>query len=582
MKRNIAFFISTNNKNTTSYQKARSHLIGLAKRFNYSFYEDNFNNAKIIIVYEKELTFLKKDDFFSFPIGNLGDQPLEWDRFLFIKITADKIECINDYAGSIPVFYSLRGYLSLSNIEPCVVLDSNTTIDDFSFENIYGFLKYSHFIWNETAFKHVFTCEPDSRYEFFFSPLSISSEYLGSVKGTEERVDLSDKEVAAELYELNQTLVFRSLEPYERIILPLSSGYDSRMIFAALVTKPEFSSKLNCFTYGVEGSIEVEAAREMCEGNGVAWKFIDLPCSFLERNYLLDIYSIFGSSLHMHGMYQIEFFNEIAKNIHLSESTCLTSGFMTGVPAGQHNGLLGITSTKSLSEAMSRFTQSRYWTKEELKKMFVFQNKDYDEQIEERFQKAFKRFEGNVYQKAVMFDVWTRQRNFISYYPRALEWKIVTVSPHMTTTYAQFFMSLSEKHLSNRYAVELMFKFYYPSLAKIVSNSNSIRTISSTWKNMLCKMAFALKAIHLGFLLPQKYSFRSFDLDLQAIKKIKEEGLYPLTLINDHLKKFLLNFFEPIQLDALIKNAKSDTQSYNKLLTFQSLAFELIKIEGLL
>jgi len=581
MKRNIAFFISTNDEKDKDFIKAKIHIENLAKDFGYFIYYKKINNIKIFIIYDEKLTIFDNEDIIKWPIGNIGDLPLNYDRFLEIEVKNDKITIRNDYAGSIPVFYSLRRYLSLSNIEPCVVFDSNTSANDFSFENIYGFLKYSHFIWDETAYKHIYNMLPDSLYEFDVEKLSVNSKYLKTVRASSENVSLSDREVANKLYELNKYLVNRSLNWFEQIILPLSSGYDSRMIFSALTENVETKERLYCFTYGCEGSVEVEAARRLTALFNVNWKQVELPLQFLRKDYLLKIYNVFGSSLHMHGMYQHEFFNEIAKTNVLKGNSCLTSGFMTGVPAGQHNKLLGIKNKEDrLSEAMNKFSQSNFWTVEELEEIPVFKGKGYIEKAEERFRNAFDRFEGEIYQKSVMFDVWTRQRNFISYYPRTLEWCITTVSPHMTAEYANFFMSLSKRHLDNRLAVELMFSYHYPEIAKIISNSNGLKSIKNPVETLIFYLAIRLQIIKFGFLLPQKYRATSFEFDTKALRNSGEEGIFPLLENNSYVDSFMEKIITKETLCRLFQGASSgDVRAYNKLTTLQALSLSILNME---
>ncbi|MGB9794811.1 hypothetical protein [Caldisericum exile] len=584
MKRNIAFFISTNAENSQSFIKARDHFENLAKFFGFQVFSLKLNKDKIklYIIYEEEVTIIQNKDTIEFPIGNLGETPLHYDRYLNIFIQKEEVVIKNDYAGSIPVFYSTRNYLSLSNIEPVVVFDSQTSTNDISFENLYGFLRYSHFIWDETAYTHINTMLPDSEYKFNTENLKVDSQYLKTVRATDSNAHLTDKEVAKKLNELNDMLIYRSLSKYEQIILPLSAGYDSRMIFASLSKDEHLKKKLHCFTYGSVGSVEVEAARELTSLYKIAWKFIDLPCQFLKKEYLFAIHNIFGSSLHMHGMYQLEFFREIQKYIKLEETTCLTSGFMTGVPAGQHNGKLGIkSSATSLTEAMNKFSQSQYWKDEELKNLPIFKEKNYLETAEERFRKAFDRFEGEIYQKSVMFDIWTRQRNFISYYPRTLEWCIPVVSPHMNAEYANFFMSLSEKHLNDRYAVELMFLYHYPEISKVISNSNSLRAINNPVDSFLFKISSILRILKINFILPQKYRNNLFDFDTKALRNSGIEGIFPLLENQSTIREIVDCLIGPDEILNLYEMAyRGSTLAYNKLVSLQSLALSLLNMES--
>ena len=181
MKRNIAFFITSNNEDLKALRRAESEFLALVKKFEYQVQEYNIGLFKILISFENIVTIKEEDSFIEFPIGNLGEYNLKNDRFLKIKILKDTIEIENDYAGTIPVYYSNRKYLSLSNIEPCVMIDTKTTKNDLSHENIYGFMRYMHFIWDETAYRHILSILPDSFYIFNGTNLAIETKYLKSV-----------------------------------------------------------------------------------------------------------------------------------------------------------------------------------------------------------------------------------------------------------------------------------------------------------------------------------------------------------------------------------------------------------------
>lgn len=94
-----------------------------------------------------------------------------------------------------------------------------------------------------------------------------------------------------------------------------------------------------------------------------------------EKKYLYKIGLIFGSSLHFHGMYQLEFWEQIRRFVK-TDNPILISGFMTGVPVGQHISKLHIYSSKCiLTEAMNEFSQSKVFTDTELLDM----SKKFDE-----------------------------------------------------------------------------------------------------------------------------------------------------------------------------------------------------------
>lgn len=557
--------------------KAKSQLLKLAKRYQKQLFEFSFDSFQLTLVGDTDDCLISTDENIITLIIKQGDKH-SWDRFLKVVIKNDSLTVENDYAGSIPCFYSIKNGFVASNIEPCVYLASGTTLDDVAPENVFGFLKYSHFIWDETAWKHIFQMLPDSRYIFTTDGQLKSSEYLATVKVSNERRQLSDREVSNHLHELNQSLVIRSLSNADDIILPLSSGYDSRMIFAVLANDPALARKTRCFTYGSEGSIEVEGGRRLSSLKNIAWQHIDLPCQFLQRRYLTEIADIFGASLHMHGMYQIEFYEQIRLLYGISKNSILTSGFMTGVPAGQHNGLLKIeNSDSSLVQALNRFSQSKVWKDSELKQRPFFNNQDYIEIAESRFRSAFDRFEGEVFQKAVMFDVWTRQRNFISYYPRTLEWLTPVSSPHMNAEYANFFMSLSREHLWNRKAVELMFLHHYPDISRIASNSNGLSAIGNRVETALFFVTRVLSKLRIPNPLPKQYKNTPFDFDTQAIINSQEESFFPLLESEEKLNRFIesmggVDFFR----DCYNRALSGDTHAYAQVVTIQSIAHDAL------
>lgn len=573
----INSFLVISNSIHSDKTKAIEHFRNLCSLYKFEFTKIQFLNFTIFLSVRKQSfvpAFSKSNSFF---LGNFNDIPNPYDRFLKIDIKSDELQIENDYAGTIPVFYSYRNGFTASNIEPCVYLASNSSIEDISYENLYGFLRFSHYIWDETAWNHIYQMLPDSIFTFNYESNIPKVDYLNTIKCSNSRVNLTDKQVASELFELNQELVLKTLGDFEQIILPLSSGYDSRMIFSALTNNVQTRKRLKCFTYGNEGSIEVESARRLCGQENIYWKHINLPCRFLTKFDLRAISNIFGASMHMHGMYQLEFFNQIKLHINTSENSVLTSGFMTGVPAGQHNGLFALNSRPdSFCKLMMVFPQSKVWSSQDLSMISKIDLIECEKLANERFSKAFDRFDGEIYQKSVVFDVWTRQRNFISYYPRLFEWLIPTISPHMCADYINFFMSLSSKHLCNRKAVELMFKYHYNSASRIISNSNGLKSITGIESNLYL-LSRILTKIKCSYIIPKKYKINTFDFDLQAINNCGQDAFYPFLSNNEFpipfLKEFYeifggKDFFEQLYFQCI----HGDSSAYLKLITMQSIA----------
>jgi len=587
-----AFFL-TDSLDEHQYSAGRDHLAKLCAKHNHTLLSlkrgpyrlylarrDNFCRTQSATTNQHQC--FPNSDSSSFLISSCNANKREADRFLLISISGDEISFTTDYAGSVPLYYSQRKSFNASNIEPIVTLETQSSLEDLDWPSIYGFLRFSHLIWDETCWKHIKQALPDNKLSYDYATKKISLRKLKTLRSTDSHYGLSDKEVACRLYELNQQLISDAFEDISDFILPLSSGYDSRIIFSALVDNG-WQNKFHCFTYGSRDSIESYAAFELCERAGVKWEYVDLPCRFLEPPNQQEIIDIFGSSLHMHGMYQVEFIKEIGKMLGKAPS-CVTSGFMTGVPAGQHNSFLSIDSTIcNLSERMSRFSQSNYWLKSELAALGIFDIANCEELAEARFRAAFDYHEGPVEHKAVLFDVWTRQRNFISYYPRTIEWLAECISPHMNPAYAGFFLGLAPYHLNDRKAVELMFRYCYSVQAKTISNSNRRPFMAGSIKNLAARLyqsravsnRYVRRAIPISS-IPEWLKLGTFDLDMNAVSSTGAKTFYQFDLAIPQISEFLQIFEGSTSLRRLCDFAlRGSPNAYSKCLALQSLCGSL-------
>jgi len=220
-----AFFISSHELSDSSRAYGIRHCQLLANRHGLCVSSITRHNLHITLIADndQDLADIGGQDV-EIVLGRTGAHPHTWDRFLRFEITATGLVVETDYVGSIPVFYSLRGGFAISNIEPCVYLASESTLNDISYENLYGFLRYSHFIWDETAWKHISQILPDSRYTFSPAGQLVTEVNLGTVRSSESRCGFSDKQVGDELFELNRTLVRRPLADADDIVLLLTSA----------------------------------------------------------------------------------------------------------------------------------------------------------------------------------------------------------------------------------------------------------------------------------------------------------------------------------------------------------------------
>jgi hypothetical protein len=212
-----------------------------------------------------------------------------------------------DWLGSRPVFYNEKTGKISYNINEVIDYASLR----FHPEGLRNYLKFGYTILGQTAIQDVKALRHDS---------SISKDADGKLHIEEHEDSL------LKLYGMNKktgTDVFEELLASVRqyvgkedneIVLPLSSGYDSRLL--ALACSQANRDKINAFSYGYSvrqyDSYETVRASVMADRLNIRWKHIPLGDYYA---YIDEWNDLYGISVHAHGMYQMEFYKKIMKHM---------------------------------------------------------------------------------------------------------------------------------------------------------------------------------------------------------------------------------------------------------------------------
>jgi hypothetical protein len=116
------------------------------------------------------------------------------------------------------------------------------------------------------------------------------------------------------------------------IVIPTSSGYDSRLLNSLINNK----SRIHSFSYGIspnqKESCECLYAKKLSEILNTKWDMIELG-EF--HKYIHEWFMIFGVSTHLHGMYHMEFYNKIKDRLGLNVK--ILSGIVGDIWSGNLN-----------------------------------------------------------------------------------------------------------------------------------------------------------------------------------------------------------------------------------------------------
>jgi len=234
-----------------------------------------------------------------------------YDRNILINFNKDNITIENDWLGSIPVYYNLE--TKEVSTYPTLVHKKNLEFDYYGLINYFdaGFCLYGH-----TQFKSV-------KFLRFLSTLTIKNDALFVEEKDDFITNINLKQTSSnEVIEKIKKYILSAENHFKnKIILPLSGGYDSRLLSSFLIN----SQDVLAFTYGLSknqyNSHEVVFAKKVAEKFKFPWQQVELN-NFNE--FIDKWHSLFGSSTHLHGMYQIEFYDKIIKNINPSNYTVLS------------------------------------------------------------------------------------------------------------------------------------------------------------------------------------------------------------------------------------------------------------------
>ena len=231
------------------------------------------------------------------------------------------VEHVTDWLASDTIFYNEKTLQVGHNIND--VIDFRNL--EFDAEGLNNYLDFGYCVLEQTPVKNVRFLPHSSRLTFT-NRNEIKIENLTDQAEDAIRTIRNEKEVIE--------LLKSKIQDWENsvsgdIVIPTSGGYDSRLLNLMIADK----SKIRSFTYGISSkqnmSYEVIYAKKISEILNTKWE--QIPLGWF-HNYFDEWDNLFGISTHAHGMYQVEFYKEIAERVN--SGTALLSGIIGDAWAG--------------------------------------------------------------------------------------------------------------------------------------------------------------------------------------------------------------------------------------------------------
>lgn len=208
----------------------------------------------------------------------------------------------NDWIASKPTFYNTRTNQYSEN--PLRIFEEKDK--EIDIDGLADYLDFGYCVFGNTPFKNIKFIQANQQLiknedgTLHVNELPDPAEKLIESSSNPEEVICLLKEDAA-IWFSQQT---------GRGILPLSGGYDSRLLGIICKEYGDFDAYTYAMYENRSESKELNYARLIAEKLKLNWKEIRLD-NYLSYND--DWFAIFGFSTHLHGMYHMEFYKKILK-----------------------------------------------------------------------------------------------------------------------------------------------------------------------------------------------------------------------------------------------------------------------------
>ena len=362
-----------------------------------------------------------------------------------------------DWVGSIPVYHAQldEGWIA-STFEPVVVAAAEFSSADISVPGLVGLLVDGQFLNDRTLFDGMTTVPADCQASW--SADRFEWRRLWTVTPSCQRWEADWNELVDEMHHLGREAIRAALGSQSRWMVPLSGGLDSRWIGAVAV---EAGVAPRTCTYGHREATDVVCARRIAKKLGLPWRHVSLGSDYLLTE-TVPWTDVFGSSMHLHGMYQMAFFRQLRR----APASPVLSGYMGDSLSGY---AIAELVAANLGPEPCRLVTDAYhhWTEEEAAGLLTMPAREALAAVSRDTEATLRSLPGAGYQQALLLNIWNRQRRFTGFSAWIADHERSVATPFLSRAYARFCLSLPRAALDGRRLLADVFRRHYPALAAV-------------------------------------------------------------------------------------------------------------------
>ena len=494
-----------------------------------------------------------------------GAGELSWDgRCILLRVSADgrTWKLCNDWNGSIQVYHARVGQGRIaSTLEPVVVAAADLGADDFFLPGLVSLLVNGHFLGDWTLFGGMKTVPPDSVVEWGDS--GFHTRFLDTIQPTDRRCGADWDALVDEMFELTEATVAAALQSHRSWIVPLSAGIDSRL--AAGIGR-KMGLNLRAYTYGPATWGETVYARQIAKRLDLPWKRVDLGTNYLKR-FSQTWAEWFGSSLHFHGMYQMPFLEYLGSE----PPGPMIQGYLGDPLAGNHVEPLLATHTPGRRDGVAMDGDSR-WPVREIETLLRRSAGEAIEAVADQIEREIEQAPGTRFQRLMLFDLWSRQRRFVSYQPMMYDYWRGVATPFFNRQYARFCFSLPQHALSGRKLQLDMLCRHYPELVTVGGTFGRTPLNPTRGWQLRAGLAWRLpEALKIGPL--REFNPTPNNMEPDCMRACGRDAIWPIPTANGELDEW----FDTTMIESAYQRARGgDWTAVNQLESIQTVALRAL------
>ena len=491
---------------------------------------------------------------------------LPWEgRIILLHVNADgnRWRIWNDWLGSIPVFYASPhpGRIA-STLEPVTTTAAGCTPADFFLPGLVSLLINGYGLWDWTLFKNVKTLLPDRLTEW--DDRNLSETALWTVQPSQERWETGWDDLVDEMYALSRNAILTPLNTSPAWTLPLSSGFDSRLIAGATA---DAGVPARTYAWGPADNTDVYYSSQIARALGFPWKHVPHPDDFLVK-YTPQWHDWFGTSIHFQGMYLMCFLDALQSE----PAAPVITGFMGDVLAG--DGLVDAVQLHSGKRYQVDNEWYSDWQPHELRATAKFPIEEALEANAAKIKEQIDSFPGVRFQKLQLLQFWNRQRLITSYLSILMHYWRGVATPFMDREYVRFCLSLPRTALDHRRLIADVFRRYYGRLA-VIPGSYAQEPLIPTGSYMIRKRIAQRLPISLRRLMKGSVNI-AWNIDAAPVRAYGKKAYWSLFEAWDELGEW----FDLHQLSKDYEETltpRNDARPLRRLQAIQSISPRFLK-----